>query len=165
MGWQRRRRMKSRVSGSRLLSREWSCLGGTQARCSSQWPATTRGDPVWRRLPHQGMSPGLSLTGEFQLSSNLAAGVERAKEAERREREEDERKAREERESPEPKIICETKNFHVRETARDFDFSDTEDNSLSSQQSSLARGGEGSPDAVRHQQPREASNVTRAGGE
>merc|ERR1711974_45293 len=98
MGWQRRRRMKSRVSGSRLLSREWSCLGGTQARCSSQWPATTRGDPVWRRLPHQGMSPGLSLTGEFQLNSNLAAGVERAKEAERREREEDERKAREERE-------------------------------------------------------------------
>jgi len=72
---------------------------------------------------------------------------------------------RQDRESPEPKIICETKNFHVRETPRDFDFSDTEDNSLSSHQSSLARGGEGSPDAVRHRQPREAPNVTRAGGE
>ena len=72
---------------------------------------------------------------------------------------------RQDRESPEPEIICETKNFHVRKTARDFDFSDTEDNSLSSQQSSLARGGEGSPDAVRHRQPREAPNVTRAGGE
>ena len=69
------------------------------------------------------------------------------------------------RESPEPKIICETKNFHVRETARDFDFSDTEDNSLCSQQSSLARDGEGSPDAVRHRQPRVAPNVTRPGGE
>ena len=69
------------------------------------------------------------------------------------------------RESPEPKIICETKNFHVRETARDFDFSDTEDNSLCSQQSSLVRDGEGSPDAVRHRQPRVAPNVTRPGGE
>merc|ERR1719234_1503033 len=73
---------------------------------------------------------------------------------------------RQDRESPEPKIICETKNFNVRETGRDFDFSDTEENSLSSsQQSSLARGGEGSPDAVRHRQPREAPNVTRGGGE
>ena len=70
-----------------------------------------------------------------------------------------------ERGSPEPQIICETKNFHVRETARDFDFSDTEDNSLSSHQSSLARGGEDSQDAVRHHKPREEPSVTRPGGE
>merc|ERR1712037_892585 len=62
-------RRKRRVSVSRLQSREWSCLAGTQARCSSQWPATTRGDPVLRRLRHQGMSPGPSLTGEFRLNS------------------------------------------------------------------------------------------------
>merc|ERR1719341_3224893 len=66
---QRRRRRKRRVSVNRLRSSGWSCLDGTQARCSSQWPATMRGDPVYCRLQHQGMSQGPSLTGESRLNS------------------------------------------------------------------------------------------------